>query len=83
MRAEIPANLTVDDKLFDLREDLQAALNGLVDLNNQRHLKDKTPFARGYHWKGIADSRFVPIQLAGRSWKNLRNLSYFCNLLFG
>merc|ERR1719419_6378 len=65
MRAEIPANLTVDDKLFDMREDLQAALNSLVDLNNQRHLKDKTPFAREYHWKGIADSRFVPIQLAG------------------
>jgi len=63
-RAEVPPNITIRDKLLDCREELEAACHQLVQAQQRVH-KEKVPFGRELHWKGIPERRFVPITLSG------------------
>ena len=67
-RAEVPPNITIRDKLLDCREELEAACHQLVQAQQRVH-KEKVPFGRELHWKGIPERRFVPITLSGRTFE--------------
>ena len=67
-RAEVPPNITIRDKLLDCREELEAACYQLVQAQQRVH-KEKVPFGRELHWKGIPERRFVPITLSGRTFE--------------